>query len=800
MRQKLTFCAVALASTCLLSPAAMAQDSSSAPATAGNTYVGELTLGTQWVGGSNTGQYGRYNGFTDRGADMMFGFNFQKRDPWDSGNTFYYKFTGLNLDFQIGNQLARNFTDDAFTSLTSSKIGPEASLSLEFGNQGSWGVKIDYDAITYTGNIINSIYTVNGETGTLNGIAAYGGASNSPSTKGTVTAFTPASLSHAEMPFQTGTRRDAVQVAGKVEMGEWTFNTSIRHEHKEGTLEESLRETYGGQAFTLPVDFDTDRFDLSATYVDPEFQAVIQYVYSRFADNNTGVTLPYPVYKALSSSSGPYAQSGLYSTPPSTSAHYITVMLADKISPKTRISLDGRVGVELQDSTFPANSADPNLSNTMGNPTYTWFNNLNSMNQGTSATSPDAAAWVYQGKLAVSSNLATDLDGSASYSVDGRSVHLNQYQVWIGGSSPDAAATTAAYVVPQSWFKQTAKVEVGYRILPASNTKLTASYSFNNTNRSNAQVEHSITNSESLELSSMLGSDLLGRLTYAHGDRTGSLVYGRAWGNLETGSPEEFDTPSGAYYQAPMTSDAVTARVDYAPTGDFSGGVYLKYVNEDYHYPAVPSTAPSGDWNLTGYGQGIKQDYNFTAGPDVNYRPSETVNLHVYYTYEQIYFDNRGNGACAESNTGTCAGSVGYFQNKYTSSTNTAGLSGDWQASDKLKLSADYNMSTGSVIFGQYNGVLVSTVTQSYQNVVSYPDVNSTMHDLRLTAVYHLSEKIQCSLMYEFSMFHNNDWSDLSAPIVPTTNGGTAISILSAGYSAPNYNVSTVGAVFKVML
>jgi hypothetical protein len=94
----------------------------------------------------------------------------------------------------------------------------------------------------------------------------------------------------------------------------------------------------------------------------------------------------------------------------------------------------------------------------------------------------------------------------------------------------------------------------------------------------------------------------------------------------------------------------------------------------------------------------------------------------------------------------------------------------------------------------------VSSVTQSYQNVASYPDINSTMHDLRLTAVYHLSDKIQCSLMYEFSMFHNNDWSDLAVPVVPTTNTGTAISILSAGYSSPNYSVSTVGAVFKVML
>ena len=325
-------------------------------------------------------------------------------------------------------------------------------------------------------------------------------------------------------------------------------------------------------------------------------------------------------------------------------------------------------------------------------------------------------------------------------------------------------------------------------------------YSFNNTNRTNAQVEHSITNSEYVELSTVLGSDVMGRLTYEHKDRSGTLVYGRAWGNLESGTPEVYDTPSGAYYQAPMTSDSVTVRADYAPISDLSGGLYLKYVNEDYHYPAVPMTAPDGDWNLTGFGQGIKQDHNLTVGPDINYRPSDAVNLHVYYTYEQIYFDNRGNGACAESNTGDCAGSVGYFQNKYTSNMNTAGLSGDWQASDKLKLAAEYNMSTGSVLFGQYNGVMVSTVTQGYQNVVSYPDVNSTMNDLKLTAIYHLSPKIECSLMYQYSMFHNNDWNDLAAPVQPTTDGGMAISILNPGYAAPNYNVSSVGAVIKVML
>ena len=236
-----------------------------------------------------------------------------------------------------------------------------------------------------------------------------------------------------------GTRRDILQLGGQYILGDWTFSTNIRHEHREGTLEESLRATYGGMAFTMPVDYDTDRFDLSAAYNLPDFQALIQYTYSRFTDNNLAVSLPFPVSgtASLSASSGPYAQTALYSAPPSNSAHYVTAMLVDKVSPGTRITLNGRFGVELQNSMFPANSADPNLSSTLGNPTYTWFQHLNSLNQGTSATSPDAVAWVYQGNFTVTSNLATDLDGSASYSFDGRNVHLNQYQVWIGGSSPD---------------------------------------------------------------------------------------------------------------------------------------------------------------------------------------------------------------------------------------------------------------------------------------------------------------------------------------------------------------------------
>ena len=180
-------------------------------------------------------------------------------------------------------------------------------------------------------------------------------------------------------------------------------------------------------------------------------------------------------------------------------------------------------------------------------------------------------------------------------------------------------------------------------------------------------------------------SSIMGRLTYEHANRGGHIIYGTPWGHLEEGEPETFGTPSGAYYQVPMKSNSVTLRADIAPEGKFSGGLFLKYVDERFQYSSVPTSGEPGIWNLVGHGEGVKRDYNFTVGPDISYRPKDGLDFHLFYTYERIFFDNRGNGACAESNTGICAGSVGYFQNKYTNDVHTAGLDAQWQATPKLR-------------------------------------------------------------------------------------------------------------------
>ena len=284
-----------------------------------------------------------------------------------------------------------------------------------------------------------------------------------------------------------------------------------------------------------------------------------------------------------------------------------------------------------------------------------------------------------------------------------------------------------------------------------------------------------------------------------HGERSGVLNYLTPWANLNGPAGTNAD-PSGAYYQAPMTSDAFKLRADYTPMQNLFGGLFLQFKNENYHYPQTTNLGFSSPGTpLTGTGQGVQQDYNLTVGPDVNYRPREDVNLHFFYTYERIFYNTTGNGACSNSNIGACLGSAGYFQNKYTSAVHTGGMSGDWAITDKLKLKGEYTLAYGSVMFGEYNGVFVAAPTLSYQNVSNYPDIDSLMNNLKLTATYAVAPTMDLLLQGTWTYFHNNDWKDSPGTLVGTTTGGTSIGYLTPGYGSPNYSITTLmtGVKFK---
>lgn len=222
--------------------------------------------------------------------------------------------------------------------------------------------------------------------------------------------------------------------------------------------------------------------------------------------------------------------------------------------------------------------------------------------------------------------------------------------------------------------------------------------------------------------------------------------------------------------------------VNYLPRPKLSTDLELVYDRRSFTYPQAET--------LAGVGQGWKSDYDVSVGPDVTYRPVEGMSYHFFYTFQRVFYDTQGNGACAASNTGPCAGSVGYFEDRYTSDMQTAGLEGKWRVTDKLNVALHYTFSYGAVLYGLYNGVEVSNPTLSYQNVLDYPQIISKMHDARLTAKYAMRVNVELLFGLGWEYYRDDNFNDTAAAIQGA--GSTAVNFLTPGYGSPYYSVGYV--------
>ena len=224
-----------------------------------------------------------------------------------------------------------------------------------------------------------------------------------------------------------------------------------------------------------------------------------------------------------------------------------------------------------------------------------------------------------------------------------------------------------------------------------------ATYQFDDTDRSNAQVGHSWTNTGTLGVSSMLGPVFQGRTSTPSSTAAACWITGRRGRicPLATATSQDYAVrrllPGSDDRERGQPPLRLCARRRFLRRHTIQGE------EDDFHYPSTTENAPPGTapGNLLNQIEGIKHDYNLTAGIDGNYRMAADLNFHADYTYEQIFYDNLGNGDCAippappSPQLEFARPAAGYFQNKYTSGVHSAGLSAEWQATDRLKIGAN---------------------------------------------------------------------------------------------------------------
>lgn len=762
-----TLRAIALAGVCLAPLAAVAQSSDVGPAASGN-YTNELSVGGRYQS-SDSPFFGRYTGYSKEGFTGTVDFSLGHRDAVDSGKTGYYEIIGQDLGYGA---------DKA--------IGPESSINAKAGFQGSWGVSAGFDSISYVGNTIHSPYY---NTGALApGFRPYGGAPSMNSAAGAFTTISPTggataysaqNFANAMLIETTGTRRDALSAGGKFLKDNWTITSDIRTEHKEGTLEQSV---YLGaqQAIALPINYDTTRYDVKAAYQTRALQAQLGYTFSKFSDNNGAFIFQDTVAGGANSQTAAganppgaaiamYQVNGAYSQMPSNSAHYVTGMVGYNVTNTTRVNANFRYGLEMQDDQLPpagygsSFAVNPNLALLASNP-----------------SSLAGLARVYQGSVQATSRPITNLDLKAGYSVDGRDVATASSTIagmthaLEGGNFTLGAPDGSGTVAPQNWTKQKATVEGTYRVL--QNTKLTLGYTLNEADRGVAQAGRNIENTGSIKLATSVPSiGVNGSVSYAHSDRSASATHVDLPWQAFSGDPAA-GFPSMTFYQAARVQDVVKVRGDYMPTEELVFGVNGRLTNNTYTYPT----------NVVGN----SRDYNASVGPDITFSPNKSLTANLFYTYEEVYYGNRGAGAAYDLN-----GGYGWSASS-TDAIHTLGASADWKATDRLKVGFAYTYSSGDLSYMLFDGITSASClacavsSAAYANVANPPTIGTTMHSLQVHGTYAVAPNIDLWAGYQYSMFKDNDWAYTAwSAVTQTTATGYTV---SSGAAAPASHANVV--------
>lgn len=778
--------AALFASVCLLPLQVLAQTQGSSanatgtPVTTTDEPSGNwITIGGQY--NSNGSDYlNRFNGNTHPGFYGLGDFHVGQHDAWDSGGTFYWDAQGDNLGFD------------------------DRSFDARIGQQGVWGLSFSYDGIPYEAESnVPSVWQRSGAT--VPGVApgsiplVYPKTPFVPGVGSVNSLWLPvpdAKLAGQLYDYDIGTQRDIFTGEGHWQWGNWLVTGTIRHDHKTGYQLNSLEiggtvalttagtggskntaptsgVTSGLGYFAMPIDYDMDRYDLTAAYNTSRYQVQLGYTYSHFTDNiaEFNAINPFGLNPTTTFGTAAANLSAPYSLPPSNSAHQVRAMLGYNITPTTRLNANFEYGLEMQDSSFVQGSGDP----------------VNQLTQP--GTSFNGLVETLFGNVALTAQPLPGLDVRLSYTIDDRDNQSprNYYEVDTRSNTSTSANGDCAFFgglcanLPYSFEHQTLSLEAGYRILPQ--TKVTLNDTLESTYRNYADASFVTSNTVTAKVRSELADSFFGAISYSYQDRNANTyANGNTWALLSDGGVGADPQGFLMYFEASRKHNELKGTLDYSPTAKVTGTLMLKFAGDSY-----PQTT-----------YGLRNNHNLEIGPDVNWQITPALNAHAYYTYQQIFYDQT---SLYESGTNFGPSGTGYYvpwENKTTDSVHTFGLAVDWQPiKDVLTFSFDYNLSYGDTAYALGDGMaliggsITSASTIASLNFQPLPDVTSMLNMIQITGQYKFRPNMTLIFGYAFEKFDYNDFMNIAAP----TQYANAI---LPGTLTPNAVVQVVGAGVRI--
>lgn len=687
--------------------------------------VNEAGLSFGYRTGS-TALSGRYSGIIEDGAVAAGWAHLQNRASGPDEGRFYVLFDADNVDF------------------ATSSLLPDARVAVRAGEQGKWDLRLAYQGLPYIQT--DNFHTLFDSNGSLqNGLTA--GSISTTSATGTVQAANYLSTA------TVGTRRDRVKGDFAYNgVTDWRFGSSLEHEHKQGTKANYfmfINNNYFA-SFLEPVNYDTDRFTVNASYTRPKFQAQTSYTYSTFTNN----ILQWDGQNPFSGTTRADYTASQYSLPPSNSEHMAKAVVGINLGESSRLVLNTRYSLQLQNDTLGARYYDA----------------------GTAVVKDSSYDGLIQNiyaNLAYSARPTKNWTLRAAYTLDDRDNHSASYFISPSRRGDTGTATWngsggVRYNTPYSFLNQKAELESGYRL--GRSTRVSANYTY-----LDKQRDYSVTdrNQESIvgtKLQTGLATDVSANLSYSRAIRQAKDYDGNLGWNY-MGRTTTAENELAQYNYAARQQDEVKASVTWALSPDLSLDNSAGWTSNAY-----PNSA-----------YGVTEDHIISVGPNLGWNVAPGLATNFYYSYQEIF-----TAVTINARAGT-TGVEWALKNK--DAVHTIGGGAQWQVNDRFKLSLDNSLSYGQTSFALSGGVRGGS-TAAASVPANLPDATSLLNSLRLSGEYEISDGLSLGLTGMWEHFLSKDYLNWQEAL--STGNTTSQTVVLDATGNPGYSAGIVLATAKM--
>jgi hypothetical protein len=623
-------------------------------------------------------RFGRYSGLDDDGAwPYLSGWVLHRRD-----DGWYYEAEGTDLGLD------------------------SRDVRLEGGRQGQFSISVEYDETPFREDDTTSTPFRERRDDWLGLPALW---TDAPTTR----EMTSLPFALREVDLETDRERIGMEFS-YIPLRKWEITGGYSRETKEGTND--LGATIGFDQTVIlpvPVDYQTDEYDLAVSYTGDRLQGKLAYHGSLFDDENASV-----VWRNPYAEPGDFTGFGRISTPPDNQLHQVTATLGYDLLDHTRVTGQLAMGRMTQDEEFLPYTINPAIP--VGALT------VNSLVAGVSgpaarvlqrfarpgADDLDATVDTTLAKVAVVSNPMPKLRLKADYTYSDRDNQSNRdlyrYAVTDLGRGDYPRVNR-----PYSFTQQLARVSAGYKLPLRSD--ISAGLDYDKTERTYQAVDETRETRAWAKLKVRPHDMVDLTLDYSRGDRDRS-DYRWLYQLAPLQSPL-----MRVYHLAAREREEAGVSVSFMPFDFLTLGGSVKLAQDDYDDGLV----------------GLREADSDTYTADLSFVPMEALTTYAYYTREILESEQVGSQRFW----------IPDWRASHENVTDTVGVGAAWKLmSDKLELSADLAY---SVFDGDIDFVLPR----------SYPGLDSDLTTVRLSARYALRDNLKLGADYRYEDYEESDWS-----------------------------------------